>query len=108
MIILFIKYLILIRNDEKLDQIGYKQKLQPNTNPVLFNDISLGNSNKAFKSIHGNTQNYFLNPNGGFSVPNHLHSAPPTATHTTVVSFENKSEDGNVSIPHIADFYPEG
>ncbi len=24
------------------------------------------------------------------------------------VSFENKSEDGNISIPHIADFYPEG
>lgn len=23
-------------------------------------------------------------------------------------SYENKSEDGNLSIPHIADFYPEG
>ena len=98
----------MIRNDEKLDQIGFKQKLHPSKNSVLFNDISLGNSNKAFKSIHGNTQNYFLNPNGGFTAPNHLHSAPPTTTHTNIVSFENKSEDGNVSIPHIADFYPEG
>jgi hypothetical protein len=37
---------------------------------------------------------------------NHLISTAPNGTATT--SSETRSDDANLSIPHIADFYPEG
>ena len=50
------------------------------------------------KQSYGSGQANSKNNNSGIR----LHSNDPPS-----FSYENKSEDGNLSIPHIADFYPE-
>lgn len=84
------------RNDEKADQRGYrKSSVLNNNNPVIFKEIvpnaSAGN-NKTHKLQNGNVA---------------TNNRPNASGSMTGVLFENKSEEGNLSIPHIADFYPE-
>lgn len=98
----FIKRSTRYHNEEKIDQIGYRQTDHANTNPIACNsDISLNKSNKSFSN-----HNY---PNNNVYIGHPVHSLIPSGNHKyeQSASYENKSEDGNVSIPHIADFYPE-
>ena len=102
------------RNDEKSSdhQSHNNFKARPNqynhanTNPVAYNsDISLNKGSvkaaSALKANAGSTVS--TEPAGAGVVVNGHHS-----TATTSSNGENRSEDGNLSIPHIADFYPEG
>lgn len=63
---------------------------------MIFKEIvpnaSAGN-NKTHKLQNGNVA---------------TNNRPNASGSMTGVLFENKSEEGNLSIPHIADFYPEG
>ena len=124
----FILFCFLNRSEEKsVDPVGYKRTSynthhQANTNPIAYqSDVSL-NKNKIAKPSHqngivsssnaNNNNNSHLNGiSNGIGVAlnpqhqynsNHVILAPGVNGNS-----ENKSEDGNVSIPHIADFYPE-
>lgn len=98
-------------NNEKqyVDTVGSKRGsninnfTNLNSNPLSFNNepasLQKKNSSKSINSKNSNNQgsgSHQAARNG--SNANGLNMG---------VSFENKSEDGNVSIPHIADFYPE-
>lgn len=106
----FIKRSTRYRNDEKIDQSGgsgsgYRQKYsnQANTNPIAYtSDISLNKSNKyKFNSHNHINSSVIVNSAHTVSINARSDIYEPSA------SYENKSEDGNLSIPHIADFYPE-
>lgn len=100
----FIKRSTRYRNDEKIET-GYRQKYsnQANTNPIAYtSDISLNKSNK-FKYNSHNHINSSVIVNSAHTVSINARSE----VYEPSASYENKSEDGNLSIPHIADFYPE-
>lgn len=89
------------RNDEKVDQLGYKKSSSSSAkNSIVFKDISSANNHQP---------SAYIDSNAGSKTHYNYKSQGPSATHTHTpgLSFENKSEDGNLSIPHIADFYPE-
>ena len=87
------------------------QSHQGNINPLAYqSDNSLNNKNKIqLKSSHLNNiqANGVIvnNLNGGSLKQKHSIS---NANHGLPNNYENKIDDVNVSIPHIADFYPEG
>ena len=83
------------RNDEKAEQITFKKSPVSITKPV-FKDIS----SKSQKQLNGYVPNG--QPNNQFT------SALSNGPQFNGPSHENKSEDGNLSIPHMADLYPEG
>lgn len=86
------------RNDEKLDHIGLKKS----SNPVIFKENSSGKNNKAYKYANGNFPSDYAAGEAAQNryITNNLNGAQANI-------YENKSDDGNLSIPHIADFYPE-
>lgn len=95
------------RHEEKADQVttSYRATSHSNKAPVIFNDISSNinksNSNKSHKQLNGN-----INSNG--SQPNAVRIKVPNGHQFGLgSSHENKSEDGNLSIPHITDLLPE-
>ena len=115
MIFLNFYFVFFSSNDEKIDQIGYRQTTN-HSNPIAYNsDLSLNKSNRTIRSSHSN---HNIVGNGYGFVPNlSTGNAPHSNSNTglfpgglvggVVVHSENKSDDGNPSIPHIADFYPE-
>jgi len=90
----FLKRSSRYENDEKVDQIGYRKSSSSTKQPVIFKDIaSVKNNGNLTNSKNNNSNSGSHAPNG----PNNLQG----------ISLENKSEDCHLSIPHIADFYPE-
>jgi hypothetical protein len=91
-----------------VDSVGYKRASTTNatnnfsnikSNQFSYNsEVSLSKKNSS-KSINSNSKQ-----------SNSINNVIQTKGNATNlgVSFENKSEDGNISVPHIADFYPEG
>lgn len=125
------------RNDEKsVDPVGYKktsnynseasndsnfnqqrqisngflhQHQGGNTNPLAFqSDHSLNNKNKIFKTSQVNIQQHVQANGGSFKQKGSAQSNSVTIQPGKINVYENKLDDVNVSIPHIADFYPEG
>jgi len=89
----FLKRSTRYRNDEKADQVGYRKGKD------VSHSLKENPSGQSYgKQSYGSGQAYSKNNNSGIR----LHSNDPPS-----FSYENKSEDGNLSIPHIADFYPE-
>lgn len=89
------------QNDEKIDQLGYKKSTNSAKNSIAFRDVTSVNNNQPNKF-----SNVFNDKTGGYK-DNYNNHKGSTATNIQGISYENKSEDGNLSIPHIADFYPE-
>ena len=85
-----------------------------NTNPLAFSsDHSLSNKNKIFKTSQANIHQHLqangsLSNGGSIKQKNFNHSSSVTTQPGKINVYENKLDDVNVSIPHIADFYPEG
>ena len=89
-----------------------------NTNPLAFHsDHSLNNKNKIYKTSQTNIQlqhqpqvnNSINNNNGGSLKQKNFNNSNSVTTQPGKINvYENKLDDVNVSIPHIADFYPEG
>lgn len=79
------------QNGEKVDQLGYHSS-NSTKNSVIFKDIA-----NLPTGVNGPILNNRYNSTA-------LKNA---ANSSQGISLENKSEDGNSSIPHIADFYPE-
>lgn len=89
----FLKRSTRYRNDEKADQVGYRKGKD------VSQSLKENPSGQSYgKQSYGSGQANSKNNNSGIR----LHSNDPPS-----FSYENKSEDGNLSIPHIADFYPE-
>lgn len=89
----FLKRSTRYRNDEKADQVGYRKGKD------VSHSLKENPSGQSYgKQSYGSGQANSKNNNSGIR----LHSNDPPS-----FSYENKSEDGNLSIPHIADFYPE-
>lgn len=87
----------MFRSDEKasVDQVGYKRtslSSHANTNPIAFHsDLSL-NKKKSYPNVE----------NGGSVYP-----AQSKHSVQTNQAYEHKLDETNLSVPHIADFYPE-
>ena len=91
------------------------QHNQGNINPLAFHsDNSLNNKNKILKTSQLNNQqqaNGIVNGLNGSSFKqknSNTNSNPVTIQPGMLNGYDNKIDDVNVSIPHIADFYPEG
>lgn len=94
----FLKRSSRYENDEKVDQIGYRKSSSTSKPPVIFNDIGSSQKNANGGNLTNSNNNNFNNSGAPTNGSNNLGQG---------ISPENRSEDGNLSIPHIADFYPE-
>ena len=73
---------------------------KPSHQNGIVSSSNVNNNNSHLNGI-SNGIGVALNPQNQYN-SNHVVLAPGANGNS-----ENKSEDGNVSIPHIADFYPE-
>lgn len=103
-------------SDEKVvDQSNVYRQKYSNSNPVAYtSDISLNKNINKFKTNSTNTTTTtYINNNhhqANNLIANSGHTASINASshgYEQSASYENKSEDGNLSVPHIDDFYPE-
>lgn len=92
------------QHEEKADQFttSYRTTSHSNKTPVIFKDTS-SNIKKSNKQLNGN-----IIPNGYNAQPNAVRKKAPNGSQYGLgSSHENKSDDGNLSIPHITDLLPE-